>query len=257
MHVRPRTNGGTGRTGPCRRFPCGDAIAGPTRCPRLCSRPAPRRCSWRFAAILPAGAGPSTPIARSPPPPRSARASPASQPLTKEVYGYLPYWRLDSGTVGPAPVRARLHDRVLRARHQGRRQPRHRLGRLQGVRRRRRGGGDQRGPRQGRPGRPDLPALRLAARCPKMSAFLAQHGRPGPVHRRRRSTSWPRARPTARASTSSRCSAADARVVPGVRRPVPDGDAGALPRPTLVNATSAGAGEDARRRASSRSSTAR
>ena len=104
------------------------------------------------------------------------------KPLTKEVYGYLPYWRLDSGTAD------RLHyDYVstiaffgLGIQADG--NHRHLVGRLQGIRRRRRRGRHQRGPRQGRPGRADVPAVRRR-RAPQDDRVPRQRRRPGPVHR--------------------------------------------------------------------------
>ena len=65
---------------------------------RRAAAPALASC-WPSPSMLLDGAG-SWPIGpRSAPPPRSGRASPGIKPLTHEVYGYLPYWRLDSGTV--------------------------------------------------------------------------------------------------------------------------------------------------------------
>ena len=104
------------------------------------------------------------------------------KPLTKEVYGYLPYWRLDSGTAdrlqydyvstiaffGLGILADGNIDTVV--------------GRLQGIRRRRRRGRHQRGPRQGRPGRPDVPAVRQR-RAPQDDRVPRQRRRPGHVHR--------------------------------------------------------------------------
>ena len=91
-HVRHRDQGGSGRTAPI-----GVSLARcdrPTR-RRRHRRPALASCCRRHAAARPAG------------PSRAGRAAAAGirprvtgiAPLTKEVYGYLPYWRLDSGTV--------------------------------------------------------------------------------------------------------------------------------------------------------------
>ena len=166
------------------------------------------------------------------------------KPLTKEVYGYLPYWRLDSGpwtgstttssrrspSSGSASRRTATIDTAL--------------GRLQGVRRRRRRGGHQRGPRQGRPGRPDVPAVRLGGalheddRVPRElrrpDRFIAQAlDLMADAQGGRRE---PRLRADGRLSTT-----------PGATCRSSRGSATAMkarfPSATLVNATSAGAGE--------------
>ena len=98
MPGQPRTNDGTGRTGPRGAFLCRDATANPTRrvAHDLARAPPGLRhdCrSWACAGHA-QGANAATPIR-----PRIT----GIKPLTKEVYGYLPYWRIDSGTVGPAP----------------------------------------------------------------------------------------------------------------------------------------------------------
>ena len=77
---------------------------------------------------------------------------------------------------------ARVDDRVLRPRHQGDRRHRHGLGRHQGVSERQRRRRDQRGPCQGRPGRPDVPAVRLR-QPPEDDGVPQQRLGPGPVHR--------------------------------------------------------------------------
>ncbi len=85
--------------GPTAGWTTGPRGAFLSRCDRTPPAGSPRsgsRSSWPSSRPR-SWAWPVTPRARTPPRP-SARAITGIKPLTKEVYGYLPYWRLDSGT---------------------------------------------------------------------------------------------------------------------------------------------------------------
>ena len=157
-------------------------------------------------------------------PPSAAAAtirprSPGIAPLTHQVYGYLPYWRLDAGTADQLD-----YDLVSTIAFFG-------LGikatgdldmawvGYAGLHQRRRRRRDQRRPRPRASGSSRRSSCSTRGSLPKMTRVPRQHGRPEPVHRPGPRPHGRAARPTARTSTSSRCRAARDAAVPGVRSP--------------------------------------
>ena len=157
-----------------------DATARPPirRLVPICARPARARAQPAAVGALVGG------VPRSAPPTEIRPRIPGIQPLSHEVYGYLPVLASRLGHGRPDQLRPRLDDRVLRARHQVERSHRPQLGRLQGIRRRGGRGRHQRRPRPRRPGRAHVPALRLEGRLPEDDQVPEEPRGPGPVHRR-------------------------------------------------------------------------
>ncbi len=191
-----RTNGGLDRPG-CGRFACTDAT--PPSAPAC--RPAPaglppgrhRRAARRRGRTSDRGPGRH----------RDPAAHPGHQADDQGGLRLSPLLAARFGDRRPAPLRARLDDRVLRARHQVDGRPRHGLGRLQGICRRRCGGRHQRGPRSRRPRGAHLPALRHRVGLPEDDRVPQQHDRPGSLHQGSARVDGCTARRTAPASTSS------------------------------------------------------
>ena len=152
------------------------------------------------------------------------QAVPAAQPHRVRLPAVLAA-RLGHGR--PAAIRPRLDDRVLRSRDRRQRIDRADRRRREGLPERQRDRGDERRACRGRPGRPDVPALRRR-RPAQDDRVPRQHDRPEPVHR-------PGPRPHGpalggRREPRLRAAAGDpiARL-PRVRRPVRQGDAGPHP----------------------------